>query len=219
MRKGKASVSSVRYRKKISRAGKGLVALLSIALGAGGLAAADKPPAFKVRPVAEYESKVTLDGIGMAVEPFDTPEKTKLAFGKVHPPQYGVMPVLLVIENQRKTAIDARRIKVMYRAPGEREIDASSALDIRYTEGPTKPRVNQPFPLPVPMKGKKNPLTAQEFEERAFAANMIGPGESASGFVYFLTEYHGQVTITVAGLRDAGRGQDIFFYEIPTAHR
>jgi len=201
-------------------AGKVLVALLSIAVARDAAIAADKP-VFKAKPVADYESKVAFDGIAIAAEPFDQPEETKLAFGpKLFPPQYGVLPILVVIENKRETPINAKNIRVTYRAPGEREIEASSAMDIRYASGPTKPKMAQaPLPVPVPMKGKKNPLAAPEFEERAFSANIIAPGDSASGFVYFLTEYHGQVTITVSGLRDAGRNQEIFFYEIPITHR
>jgi len=213
-------VSSVRYRKNINGAGKVLVALLSIAVVAVSLAAAEKL-VFKAKPVTDYQSKVSFDGIAMAAEPFDLPDETKLAFGpKLFPPQYGVLPVLIVIENKRPTPINAKGIRVTYRAPGEQEIDSSSAMDIRYASGPSKPKMAQaPLPVPVPLKGKKNPLAAPEFEERAFSANMIAPGDSASGFVYFLTEYHGQVTITVAGLRDAGRNQEIFFYEIPVTHR
>lgn len=176
--------------------------------------------AFKPGPVDSYQHKVALDGVAIAMDPYDDPEKAKLAFGKVYPPQHGVMPVLIVLENRRKTPIDARRIRVLYKAPGEREIEMTTAYDLRAAGGPTKPKITgAPIPVPLPTRSKKNPLAAPEFEERAFAANMIAPGESASGFVYFLTEYHGQVTVTVAGLRDAKLGQDLFFFEVPLSHR
>jgi len=37
------------------------------------------------------------------------------------------------------------------------------------------------------LKGKKNPLDAWEIEGRAFAAQMLPPGQTASGFFYFQT--------------------------------
>ena len=40
----------------------------------------------------------------------------------------------------------------------------------------------------VAIKSKKNPLDAWEIEGRAFAAQMLPAGQSASGFFYFQTE-------------------------------
>lgn len=194
------------------------IAFLSIAaLGA------DKAAPFKAKPAADYENKSAFDKVTIAVEPFDTEEKTQQAFGKIHPPRYGVLPVLVVIQNNRATPLDGRLLKFHYKARGEPEIEATPAGEIRFAAGgPTPPKVSGPpstLPLPVPTRGKKNPLADPILDERAFAAKMIAPGESASGFVYFQTEYHGSATITLSGLRDPVTGQDLFFVEIPITHR
>ena len=46
-----------------------------------------------------------------------TLEKVKLAFGKVNPNQFGVLPVLVVIQNDGDKAIRLDRLKVSTSAP------------------------------------------------------------------------------------------------------
>ncbi len=210
-------VSSVRYSRKIRLRRKALIALLSITA-----VAADKAAPFKPLPAADYESKSAFDKVIVAVEAFDTEEKTQTAFGKIHPPRYGVVPFLIVIQNDRPTPLDARALVFRYKARGENEIDATPSQEVRFAAGgPERPKVGgQPtIPIPLPKRAKKNPLADPVIDERAFAAKMIAPGESASGFVYFQTEYHGGVTITLSGLRDPSTGKDLFFVEVPVTHR
>ncbi len=181
--------------------------------------AADKP-AFKPRPVAEYANKVTLDQVTIAIEPFDDDEKRATAFGKVPLGKFDVMPMLVVIENNRKNALDLKRVKITYRPRGSAEIDATPAVDVRFLDGPSRPSMGaSPFPIPLPARVKKSKLNDPVIEERAFSAKMVAPGETASGFVYFWTSYHGQTTVTLTGLRDALAAQDLFFFEVPLSHR
>ncbi len=184
--------------------------------------AADKAASFRSLPASEYEAKANLDQVVMAVDAYDTEEKVKSAFGKINPPRYSVLPVLLVIQNNRQTPLDLHGLKITYRPRGGREIEALPASDVKYEgAGPTRPRVGGTprYPIPLPSRKKGGPLWNNIIEERAFAATMIAPGESASGFVYFLTEYHGGVTIMISGLRDSVSRQDLFFTEIPLTHR
>jgi hypothetical protein len=209
--------SRMRYSAKIRLRRKLAIVFSSIAA-----LAADKAPPFKPKAAADYASKSSLDQVTIAVEPFDTEEKTFAAFGKIHPPRYGVLPVLVVIQNGRSTPLDGRRLKFHYKVRGEPEIESTPSAEIRFAAGgPAPPKVNQPtgLPFPLPTRSKKNPLADPIINERAFAAKMIAPGESASGFVYFQTEYHGGATITLSGLRDPSTGQDLFFVEIPIVHR
>jgi hypothetical protein len=203
----------MRLRRKLA------VAFLSIAV-----LGADKAPPFKPKPAADFAAKSSFDKVTIGVEPYDTEEKTVAAFGKIHPPRYGVLPVLVVVQNDRGTPLDARLLSFRYKVRGEPEIEATPAQEIRFAAGgPAQPKINQPqapMPLPLPRRGgKKNPLSDPIIEERAFAAKMIAPGESASGFVYFQTEYHGGAMVTLAGLRDPASGQDLFFVEVPITHR
>ena len=51
------------------------------------------------------KSKVALDQVIIGVDAYSTPEKTAIAFGKLDPNKYEVLPVLVVIKNNRKTAL------------------------------------------------------------------------------------------------------------------
>ncbi len=198
------------------------IAVLAAGLLAVPALAVDKGTPFRPKPIQEYDAKVTFDQVTIAAEPFDTEEKTATAFGKLHLPQYGILPVLVVIENQRSAPIDLRSFLATYRARGGAEIEATPAGDIRFAgEGPRKPKLpgSSPIPLPIPSRGKKNPLADSVVEERAFAAKMIAPGESAHGFVYFQTSYKGAVTLTISGLKDSATAKELFFFELPVTHR
>src|SRR5205823_3790865 len=116
-------------------------------------------------------------------EQFITDEQTRDAFGKLNPSRYGVLPVLVVIQNDSPNAIRVERTRFVYVLPDRTRIDATPAADIKYIRGARQPK-SIPGPVGVHLKGK-NPLAAWEIEGRAFAAKMIPPGQSASGFVYF----------------------------------
>ena len=72
-----------------------------------------------------------------------------------------------------------------------------------------------PTGTPKVIRNKKNPLDSWEIEGRAFAAKMIPPGQSASGFFYFQTDYQKGARLYLTGLSEADTGTELFYYEIP----
>jgi len=74
--------------------------------------------------------------------------------------------------------------------------------------------MGSPSPIPIPIK-KKNPLDAWEIEGRALAAQMVAPGMTASGFLYFQTKTEDGATIYLSGLTEARTGKELFYFEIP----
>jgi len=52
---------------------------------------------------------------------------------------------------------------------------------------------------------------------RAFAAKMLPPGDSASGFFYFEARPEVGDKIYLNGLRDARSGEEILYFEFPLA--
>src|SRR5689334_6504256 len=109
---------------------KRLALLLSIP---AGLAAADKDPApFKAAPAASYSSHQTSAQITIGVEAYQAGDKVKVAFGKLDPYQYGVLPVLVVIQNDSDKSIRLDRIKAEYSGPNHDRVDATPARDVRY---------------------------------------------------------------------------------------
>ena len=61
--------------------------------------AVDKKPAFSVQPAASYPGHATQEKITIGVKPYNTNELAATAFGKVKPHERGILPVLVVIQN------------------------------------------------------------------------------------------------------------------------
>ena len=151
----------------------------------------------------------------MEVDPYSSGEKVKAASGKVDPYEYGVLPVLVVIQNDGKEAIRLDRLKVEYVGPGNHRVEATPTKEVRYARGPQRPSVTPGPAGRVAIKSKKNPLDAWEIEGRAFAAQMLPAGQSASGFFYFQTELQPGATVYISGMREASTGKEIFYFETP----
>jgi hypothetical protein len=154
--------------------------------------------------------------VTIAVDPYNTPDKEKTAFGKLDLYGYGVLPVLVVIGNAGDKAIRLDELRVEYTGPNGNHVQATPAQDVRYLNGPNSPTIIPGPPgLPPIGHGKKNPLNAWEVEGRAFAAKMLPAGQSASGFFYFQTGLQQGATIYLNGLSEAGSGQQLLYFEIP----
>ena len=174
--------------------------------------AADKEAPFRAAPAASYEHHLTDAGVTIGVDPYTTGDKVKVAFGKLVPYQYGVLPVLVVIQNDSNQAIRVDRMKVEFTAGSER-IEATPAKEVRYAHPTGRPK-QVPIGPPITIKSK-NPLNAWEIEGRAFAAQMVEPGGTASGFFYFQADLKANSTIILSGITEAKTGKELLFFEIP----
>jgi hypothetical protein len=196
---------------------KRLALLLSIAaLAAPALPAADVPAAFKAAPAASYASHQSNAQITIGVEAYESGDKVKTAFGKLDPYQHGILPVLVVIQNDSDKSIRLDGLRAEYTGSNRNRVEATPARDVRYLKGPDRPNA-----MPGPggkvkvLKPKKNPLDAWEIEGRAFAARILPPGQSASGFFYFQTGLQRNATIYLSGMTEAGTGKEILYFELP----
>ena len=175
--------------------------------------AADKAP-FKAAPAASYANKQTNDGLTIAAEAFTNPDKLRTAFGKLDPNEFGILPVLVVVQNDGKDSIRLDRIKVEYVSPKVRA-EATPPRDVKYARGVQRPGVVQGPAGRVKVWGKKNPLDAWEIEGRAFAAQILPPGQSASGFFYFQSEPQPKASIYINGIIEAKSGKELFYFDVP----
>lgn len=193
---------------------KRLVLFLSIAAAC----AADKEPAvFRPDAAVRYPHRQTNDKVTIAADAYISGEKVQAAFGKLNPYEYGVLPVLVVIQNDGNQSVRLDRIQAIYTGPQGAKVEATPAGDVRFLRGPDRPRIVQGGPPGIGKIGrdKKNPLNAWEIEGRAFAAKMLPAGQSASGFFYFQTGLQRGATIYLSGVTDAASGQELFYFEIP----
>jgi hypothetical protein len=178
--------------------------------------AADKTAQpFKPGPAGSFTSHQSSDQITVGVQPYTASERVKSAFGKLDPNEHGVLPVLVVIQNDRGQAVSLEKIKVEYIAPNNDRVMATPASEVRYLQ-PVRRPVMGAGPIPKIMNAKnKNPLADPVIEVRAFSALMLPAGNTASGFFYFDTSFEPGAKIYITGLKEAGTGKDILFFELP----
>jgi hypothetical protein len=191
------------------------VFLLSII--AAGLAADKKEAHFSPGPASSYAIKQTNEKVTIAVKVYDTEDLSKTAFGKVNPYMHGVLPMLVVIQNDSGKSLRLDGIQVNYVGPDRSKIENIPALEVKYVGANNRPRLSQsPLPTGIPRGGpKKGPLNAVEIETRAFAAKMLAPGDSASGFFYFQTGHRRGSKFYLTGITEAISGKEIFYFDIP----
>ncbi len=177
--------------------------------------AADKETPFKAAPAASYEHRQTNAQVTIGVDPYLSEEKQKTAFGKLRLTDWGVLPILVVIQNDSGKTIGLDRMRLQFVGPNRQVVDATPAREVKYVYGPRRPGVITGPKGPVPLKLKKNPLDVWEVEGRAFSAQMLPAGQSAYGFFYFQSSMHGNASVLVNGLYEAGSGKELLYFEIP----
>ena len=96
-------------------------------------------PKFEMAPAASYSSHQTSEKVTIGASVYDTVEKARAAFGKLNPYQYGIVPVLVVIQNDSGQTLRMDRIRVDYVAPDGSHVDATPAQDVRYLNGTRQP--------------------------------------------------------------------------------
>ncbi len=190
--------------------------ILSITLLAaisGTLATAGSEESFRAGAAQEY-SHQSSDKITIGAKPFDSEKLTTEAFGKkTELLKYGVLPVLVVVENKRQKTLDLRDLEISLVALDGRHVGPVAPEDLPFLGKHSTRSTATPLPLPLPRK--KNPLSSPALVTRAFAAKMLPPGDSASGFFYFEAKAEPGDKIYINGLHEAPGGHDIMYFEFP----
>jgi hypothetical protein len=163
---------------------------------------------------ASYASHQTSEKVTIGVLPYFNDEDTRPVFGKHNPYTYGVLPVLVVIQNDSGKTLKVQSLQVVWSGPNGDKVEATPAKDVRYLNGPTRPSPVHPPGMPPKAVGK-NPLDTWEIEGRAFTAQVLPPGQSASGFFYFQTGHQKGASLFLSGLREAESGRELLYFEIP----
>jgi len=175
--------------------------------------AADKEQAqFRPPPAASFAHKQTNGRLTVGAELYISGDKLKAPFDKLVPYRYGVLPVLVAMQNDSDSTIRLDKLRVEYVGTHGDRVEATPAKDVRYAIGPRRPTV---APEPIHLPSKKNPLNVWEIEGRAFAAQMLPAGQPAYGFFYFETGWQMGSTIYLSGLTEARTGNELAFFEIP----
>jgi hypothetical protein len=170
---------------------------------------------FSPGAASSYANHQTNDNVTVAAEAYDTDGLAHSAFGKVNPYQYGVLPVLVIIQNDTDKAIRLDSLQVEYTEVDGGRVEPTPMQDVKYVgSAPKKPQPNTGSPIPPGVFKKKNPLSGQEIPERAFLARMLPPHEAASGFFYFQAKHRPGAKLYLTGMTEAQTGKGFVYFEI-----
>jgi hypothetical protein len=186
--------------------------ILSIAFGALAAGRSEKP--FHAGAATDYSHQES-EQVVIGAKPYNSEDLTTEAFGKkADLLRYQILPVLVVIQNNRKRTVDLRKLEINLVGADGRHVQPVPPEDLPYLAAHSKPPKvpGTGFP-PIPLPKKKNPLNDPELVERAFAAKMLPPGDSASGFFYFEAVSQPGDRLYVNGLRDTPSGEEILYFE------
>jgi hypothetical protein len=169
-------------------------------------------PAFHVGAAGEYPHQ-SADQVTIGAKSFDRDELVADAFGKkTDLLKFGILPVLVVIENKREKSLDLRNLEVNLVASDGRHATSVNPEDIPFVGTHGRTGASQ-VPLPVPLPKKKNRLNSPEIVSRAFSAKMLPPGDSASGFFYFEAKPETGDKLYLNGLRETPSGHELLYFE------
>ena len=195
-----------------------ILKFVAITLSIAATFAADKDVRFSVKPAADYPTHISQEKVTIAAVPYVNDDELRAAFGKVNPHKFGVLPILVVIQNNtgRALRIDAQ---AEYVDPSGHHLESTSSDDTQYV-GSTPRRkdtnIGMQSPIPLPRKKKSGgPLSSWEVVGRGFTARMIPVGEQVSGFFYFQTRLEPGAKFYFTGLSEAQTGKELFYFEVP----
>src|SRR5438552_384130 len=104
---------------------------------------------FSPGPVGSYATKQTNENVTIALKAYDSEELARTAFGKVNPYQYGILPILVIVQNDTNETLRLDRMRVKYTNYDGSEIESTPAAEVPYTiEHPKRP--SAPVSLPIP---------------------------------------------------------------------
>jgi hypothetical protein len=194
------------------------VVILSITFAAGLIyrAQAGEDKRFQASAASAYPHQES-ENVTVGAKPYTSADLVASAFGKkIDFDRYGVVPVLVVVENKRDKALDLRDLEASLVAGDGRHAKAVPPEELPHLavagKAPSPTGVKIPVPVHLP---KKNPLNTPEIITRAFAVKMLPPGDSASGFIYFEARSEAGDKLYVNGLRDARTGKELLYFEFP----
>lgn len=152
------------------------------------------PQAGQVDP-AKLPARDSHQGILIACDPYQNPDRVKKAIGKENPLKVGVLPLEVYVRNSTRwpvaIALDQIRLEVKWPGNGRDQIEPLDPGDLATMilhPGPPKvevPRERLPLPFPRSSQGKKWQDLRDRLQSVSFPAAVIAPGATVHGFLYF----------------------------------
>jgi len=176
-------------------------------------------------PIESYPSKLTSEGLTVAVEPMFTDALAAKAFDKKAIVTSGIMPLAGIISNNNgfPVKVEGGSIELLVREDRIRPVSPEEAITqiFRRTRSPQEVRIPSPVPFP-PVKIYSSNIDAyDDFSRKHLGTKRIEPKSIAAGFIYLpvkafanLRENLLESLIYIPDLYRADTGQPLMFFEI-----
>jgi len=185
--------------------------------------AASHPP--KALPASAYSMNEAhpQEGVTIAVDPFDTPERTK--FLRVNYQKNDLLIVRVVITNAGDRPIKLDDVRIQFISAANDRIPAAlpEEVDRRMSDvrDPTHKVLRSPLPIPLPQRSPIFRKVEQDMNEFGFNALTVEPHTTQSGFLWYdVSDLQKPVLrgaqIYVKMVKDAD-GKTLFPFTIPFA--
>jgi len=213
---------------------------LAVLLGAVALATPRSFGAGQAEPPADEDRFLSRDshqGVTIAARPVPDQDEAEKIFGKAAAPiRAGVLPVELLIINQRDDGVEVSLENIQVMGEGQEFVQVSPeeiALALYPPPGAEQPKVgpkpSSPIPIPrspVPKDKKDKKSAAREGVEaalrsRQWRAREVPPGGRARGFLYFALGEEGidfaQASVYVPEVNAGTNREGLLYFEITLA--
>ena len=141
-----------------------------------------EPAGFSVRKIDDYPARQKSDEVTIAAELFTSDSRCRQVFGIKNMVSRGVLPVLVVVENRGKVAIEMDRRSIYLTLPDSKQ----QPLEMPQLLGLLKQKSSSiPIPLPIPPISISGGSPFPQLESRFFDVKQIPPGQSDYGFVFY----------------------------------
>lgn len=197
-----------------------LIAMAILGLTASALLAGYKARPWQIRGSDAYASRLTSEGVTIAVEPLFRDDLAAVVFDKNDIVTRGIIPLAVAIFNANDfpVRVDAESIELINGDDHLRTLQPGEAVVRAFKKGSKGNWIPNPIPK-VPGTGDgRNEEALMDFEHKFLAGKIIPARSSGGGFLYFLVPSNDPGSYLLASrvyipdvYRDDTGGQMIFF--------
>jgi hypothetical protein len=175
------------------------------------------------RAIESYPSKLTSEGITIAIDPLFTDALAAQVFDKNDIVTRGIMPLAVIIFNSNNFPIEVESTTIELLQDGERlrGMDPLEAVQRLYETKPNRVVIPSPIPIPKLTILKSNADACQDFKQKFLALKRVMPNTTAGGFLFLpvtqianLRETLAAANIYIPHIYRGDNGGSMMFFEI-----
>jgi len=176
-------------------------------------------------PIESYPSRLTSEGLTVAVDPMFTDALAAKAFDKKDMVTNGIMPVAIIFTNTNGFTVEVEGSSIELIVKGEhiRPVSPEQAVLRLFQHKMPSQEVHVPSPVPLPrvIVVRSNADAMDDFSQKHIELKRIAPNTVVVGFVYLpvkipakLREDLAEAQIYIPDLYRVDTGQPMMFLEI-----